>query len=146
MLRSAHRFWSLFVGKVLNHIYLMNVSNFDLYVSLFILFYFDQWMPNLNSIETADSSKLVSVGKRYTLISTHLFGIGEASYQLTVIGHQAPTLFEYLVDNVLMERNRLSFESEKDDATKTRLTWQIYSRRKSMLFRVKFFFVIDFFF
>lgn len=51
-------------------------------------------------------------------------------------------MFEYLCDNILMERNRLEFKAT-NEKNKTLVTWSIYSRRKSLLFRVVFLFYLN---
>ena len=57
---------------------------------------------------------------------------------MTVISNQAPAIFEYLLDNLLMERNKLELDTV--DGGKTRLKWKVLSRRKSALFKVSIIF------
>ncbi|RNA13679.1 hypothetical protein BpHYR1_034158 [Brachionus plicatilis] len=94
---------------------------------------FPTWFPNINSIRQIDSGKQMGIGKRFKMSNTYLFGIGESISSITVSGHQKPVLFEYLCDNMLMERNRLEFKLL--DKQKTMVSWNIYSRKKSVLFK-----------
>jgi len=70
-------------------------------------------------------------------MNTYLFGIGEGESKLTIFNFQKPQAFEFLIDNMLMERNRLIFNEL--EGNKTQVNWLIYSRRKSILFRVSYF-------
>jgi hypothetical protein len=65
--------------------------------------------------------------------------IGPDESVITVIGYQKPQLFEYLCDNWLLERNRLEFKEHSEN--KTMVSWSIFSRRRSLLFRVKILFI-----
>ena len=59
---------------------------------------------------------------------------GETTTQATILGVQKPVMFEYINENFLMERNRLEFNlSEKN---RTVVNWSVFSRRKSLLFKV----------
>lgn len=82
--------------------------------------------------------KLVVFKIDVTSLLLNAIKTGEANTQVTVIGYQKPSLFEYLCDNILMERNRLEFK--QIDKQKTLVTWNIFSRRKSLLFKVFRFF------
>lgn len=76
----------------------------------------------------------MGVGKRFTIQSALIFAFGESNAVVTVTAYQKPTYFEFLVDNWLMERNKLEFkEGEKGS---TMVEWSVYSRKKSVLFKV----------
>ena len=94
-------------------------------------------------MEAVNDKEYMSIGKRFTVHSTYIFGISESQSQLTVIGLQKPTLVEFLVDDFLKIRNRVSFIDHSKDENKSYVKWEIYSRRKSYLFKVtKPFFII----
>lgn len=87
-------------------------------------------------IEEVNKAEHVSIGKRYTLHQSYLFGYSEQEALLTVINYQKPSLFEYLSDDFLKARNRLTFTDHEKDEKKTRCRWEVFSRKKSYLFKV----------
>ena len=55
---------------------------------------------------------------------------------MTITGYQKPNYFEFLSDNVILERNRLEFK-DYTETNSTIVTWSVYSRRKNVLFKVR---------
>ncbi len=53
---------------------------------------------------------------------------------VTITVHNKPSKFEYTVDNFVQERHLLTLDLS--DSKNTRLTWEIFSKRKSLLFKV----------
>lgn len=88
----------------------------------------------MNTVEAQDNIKHMTIGRQFLMKTTYLFGIGESASRLTVSGYQRPSVFEFLVDNTLKERNHLEFKSV--ETNRTLVTWSIHSRRKSLLFKV----------
>lgn len=87
-------------------------------------------------MEEINEKEHMSVGKRFMLHQTYIFGISESQSQLTVIGLQKPTLVEFLLDDFLKIRTRVNFIDHDKSQDKCYVKWQIYSRRKSYLFKV----------
>ena len=92
----------------------------------------------MNKMEQVNKAEHISTGKRYTLYQSYLFGFSEQQSQVTIINYQKPSIFEFLVDDALLARFRLSFFDHELDEKKTRCHWEIYSRKKSYLFKVNF--------
>ncbi|CAF1044607.1 unnamed protein product [Brachionus calyciflorus] len=91
---------------------------------------YSSWFPNINSISEIDLNKQMTIGKRFKMSNTYLFGIGESVSSITVIGHQKPNLFEYLCDNTLKERHRLEFKSLTKN--KTLVSWNNHTKSDSI--------------
>ena len=83
----------------------------------------------MNKMEQVNKAEHISTGKRYTLYQQSL---------VTIINYQKPSIFEFLVDDALLARFRLNFFDHELDEKKTRCHWEIYSRKKSYLFKVNF--------
>jgi len=48
---------------------------------------------------------------------------------------QRPDLFEFMADDFLLLRHRLTFARHESDEHKTRVAWDVYSRKRSYLFK-----------
>lgn len=75
----------------------------------------------------------MDIGKKYKVTSSLVFGLGVTTSTLMITGHTKPSYFEFIVDNLLLERYRLTFEDL--NSSKTRVHWKVYSRRKSVFYR-----------
>ncbi len=94
-----------------------------------------KWFPNVKKVESINEDEnFISIGKVYKQTSTYLFGISEATSQLVVVGYASPSYFEYLTDSFIQQKDVINIESI--NGNRTRLNWKIYSRRKSLLFKV----------
>jgi hypothetical protein len=86
-------------------------------------------------IQTADQKPL-SIGKKYYVVATYLFGVGQEKSQIIISGLRKPEFFEFTSDSFLMEKNRLTFVEYPNDSKQTHVYWKIFSRRKSYAFKV----------
>ncbi len=86
-------------------------------------------------VEPLNKAEQIQVGRRYTLTQTYIFGISETKCTLSLINYQKPDLFEFMSDDFALLRHRLTFSRHETDRQKTRVIWEVYSRKRSYLFK-----------